>query len=141
GVLSRFSQIQPKLIFSVNAVVYNGKTHNHFDKLKCVVDELTNIEKVVIVPFVGKEEDIQMPDIPNSVLLSEFLKSGCQNDGSYPALTFEQLPFNHPLYIMYSSGTTGEPKCMVHSAGVSIMVTSIQSPPLYHVFIRYYRRA
>ena len=54
----------------------------------------------------------------HSVFLSEFLESGKESDGSVPPLEFEQLPFNHPLYIMYSSGTTGAPKCMVHSAGV-----------------------
>lgn len=52
-------------------------------------------------------------------MLQDFLNSGKNENGAVPDLTFEQLPFNHPMYIMYSSGTTGAPKCMVHSAGVS----------------------
>ena len=58
----------------------------------------------------------------DSTFVSDFLDSGKQPDGTIPPLTYEQLPFNHPLYIMYSSGTTGVPKCMVHSAGVSMYV-------------------
>ncbi|KAL7976014.1 hypothetical protein Chor_008223 [Crotalus horridus] len=109
GVLDRFSQIQPKLIFSVEAVVYNGKRHNHLDKLQRVV-------KVVVIPYVSSRESIDISRIPNSVFLEDFLGTG-QGDQA-PQLEFEQLPFSHPLFIMYSSGTTGAPKCMVHSAGV-----------------------
>lgn len=62
--------------------------------------------------------------VHDSTFIADFLKSGSNEDGSYPELTFEQLPFNHPLFVMYSSGTTGAPKCMVHSAGVWIFITS-----------------
>ncbi|KAF3695513.1 Acetoacetyl-CoA synthetase [Channa argus] len=90
GVLDRFSQIQPKLIFSVAAVVYNGKTHDHMEKLTNVVKE-------------------------------DFLGTGRGEADQFPQLEFEQLPFSHPLFIMYSSGTTGAPKCMVHSAGGTLI--------------------
>ncbi len=71
-----------------------------------------------------------IPNIFFSCLLDEFLDIGCHGDGGVPELEFEQLPFNHPLYIMYSSGTTGAPKCMVHSAGVSTSCT--QAAPQGH---------
>ncbi len=65
GVLDRFKQIQPKLIFSVDAVVYNGKTHDHLEKLRQVVLGLPELEKVVVIPYVKKMEDINMTDIKN----------------------------------------------------------------------------
>ncbi|NWW90645.1 AACS synthetase, partial [Rhynochetos jubatus] len=115
GVLDRFSQIHPKIIFSVEAVVYNGKEHNHLDKLHSVVKGLPDIKKVVVIPYVSSRETIDISKIRNSVFLEDFLATG-EGDQA-PQLEFEQLPFSHPLFIMYSSGTTGAPKCMVHSAG------------------------
>ncbi|GAB5578964.1 acetoacetyl-CoA synthetase isoform X2 [Prionailurus iriomotensis] len=92
GVLDRFSQIQPKLIFSVEAVRYNGKEFSHMEKLQQVV---------------------------KGVFLDDFLATGRGEQA--PQLEFEQLPFSHPLFIMFSSGTTGAPKCMVHSAGGTLI--------------------
>ncbi|CAH1801308.1 unnamed protein product [Owenia fusiformis] len=121
GVLDRFTQIEPKLIFSVNAVVYNGKTHNHLVKLKQVVQGLPELEKVVIIPYVVEDDkSLDIADIRNSCTLKEFLETGKEGE-STPELEFEQLPFDHPLFIMYSSGTTGAPKCMVHSAGGTLI--------------------
>uniref|UniRef100_A0A8C3M003 Acetoacetyl-CoA synthetase n=1 Tax=Chrysolophus pictus TaxID=9089 RepID=A0A8C3M003_CHRPC len=119
GVLDRFSQIQPKLIFSVEAVVYNGKEHNHLEKLLSVVKGLPDLKKVVVIPYVSSRETIDISKIPNSVFLEDFLATGKGDQA--PQLEFEQLPFSHPLFIMYSSGTTGAPKCMVHSAGGTLI--------------------
>ncbi|KAK4813200.1 hypothetical protein QYF61_017635 [Mycteria americana] len=119
GVLDRFSQIQPKLIFSVEAVIYNGKEHNHLEKLLSVVKGLPDIKKVVVIPYVSSRETIDISKIPNSVFLEDFLATG--KGDQPPQLEFEQLPFSHPLFIMYSSGTTGAPKCMVHSAGGTLI--------------------
>ncbi|KAM7144653.1 acetoacetyl-CoA synthetase isoform 3-T3 [Macrochelys suwanniensis] len=119
GVLDRFSQIQPKLIFSVEAVVYNGKEHNHMEKLHNVVKGLPDLRKVVVIPYVSSTEVIDISKIPNSVFLEDFLAAG--KGDQVPQLEFEQLPFSHPLFIMYSSGTTGAPKCMVHSAGGTLI--------------------
>ncbi|XP_014904144.1 acetoacetyl-CoA synthetase [Poecilia latipinna] len=121
GVLDRFSQIQPKLIFSVAAVVYNGKTHDHMEKLRNVVKGLPDLNKVVVIPYVLSKEETDLSKIPNSEFLDDFLASCCGDSDQFPQLEFEQLPFNHPLFIMYSSGTTGAPKCMVHSAGGTLI--------------------
>ncbi|KAI9591080.1 hypothetical protein BDF19DRAFT_456358 [Syncephalis fuscata] len=111
GVLDRFNQIRPKILFSVNAIVYNGKVHDHLGKLKAVVEGLDGLEKVVIIPFVS-QYTCDTSVIPKSMMLDEFIQPA-----DTTPLTFEQLPFNHPIYILYSSGTTGLPKCLVHSAG------------------------
>ncbi|XP_067861854.1 acetoacetyl-CoA synthetase [Heptranchias perlo] len=120
GVLDRISQIQPKLIFSVEAVVYNGKEHDHMEKLQNVVKGLPDLKKVVIIPYVRSREAVDLSRIPNSICIDDFLATGKEADHD-PQLEFEQLPFNHPLFIMYSSGTTGAPKCMVHSAGGTLI--------------------
>uniref|UniRef100_A0A8C2K4J0 Acetoacetyl-CoA synthetase n=1 Tax=Cyprinus carpio TaxID=7962 RepID=A0A8C2K4J0_CYPCA len=120
GVLDRFSQIQPKLIFSVAAVVYNGKQHDHMEKLQNVVKGLPDLKKVVVIPYVRSRQETDLSKIPNSVFLDDFLATGKEGDQD-PQLEFEQLPFSHPLFIMYSSGTTGAPKCMVHSAGGTLI--------------------
>ncbi|XP_077895493.1 acetoacetyl-CoA synthetase isoform X3 [Ictidomys tridecemlineatus] len=119
GVLDRFSQIQPKLIFSVEAVIYNGKEHSHLEKLQLVVKGLPDLRKVVVIPYISPREQIDISRIPNSVFLEDFLASGPGEHA--PQLEFEQLPFSHPLFIMFSSGTTGAPKCMVHSAGGTLI--------------------
>ncbi|XP_077378882.1 acetoacetyl-CoA synthetase [Festucalex cinctus] len=121
GVLDRFSQIQPKLLLSVAAVVYNGKTHDHLEKLTCVVKGLPDLQKVVVIPYVRDRQDVDLSKIPNSVFIDDFLASGRGDGDQLPQLEFEQLPFSHPLFIMYSSGTTGAPKCMVHSAGGTLI--------------------
>ncbi|XP_032287235.1 acetoacetyl-CoA synthetase isoform X3 [Phoca vitulina] len=119
GVLDRFSQIQPKLIFSVEAVLYNGKEYSHMDRLQQVVKGLPDLKKVVLIPYVASKEKIDLSKIPNSVFLDDFLAT--RKGEQAPQLEFEQLSFSHPLFIMFSSGTTGAPKCMVHSAGGTLI--------------------
>ncbi|XP_026512801.1 acetoacetyl-CoA synthetase [Terrapene carolina triunguis] len=80
---------------------------------------LPDLRKVVVIPYVSSKEVIDISKIPNSVFLEDFLATGKGDQA--PQLEFEQLPFSHPLFIMYSSGTTGAPKCMVHSAGGTLI--------------------
>lgn len=121
GVLDRFKQINPKVIFSVEAVSYNMKTHDHLGKLKEVVQGLPDVQKVVVIPYCHEESEIDLAGTGSSkaCFFSEFV--GPESTLPVPPLEFEQVPFNHPLFIMYSSGTTGAPKCMVHSVGGTLM--------------------
>lgn len=116
GVLGRFQQVKAKVIFSVDSVIYNGKTHDHLEKLTNVVNGLPDLEKVILIPYVKCEKDINITNIRNCEFLSTFLK-----EDTGDALCYTQVPFNHPLFIMYSSGTTGAPKCIVHSVGGTLL--------------------
>ncbi|KAJ2822102.1 hypothetical protein FBU31_004690, partial [Coemansia sp. 'formosensis'] len=112
AVLDRFAQITPKLLFSADATCYNGKVHSHVEKLSAVARELPSVSRVIVIPY----DDTQHADvsqIANACQWDEFLATA---DASAD-LAFNQLPFDHPLVILFSSGTTGKPKCLVHSAG------------------------
>ena len=110
GVLDRFGQIKPKVLFTANGYSFEGKKLDCLERIANILKELPSIEKVVVVPYTEQKADIS--SIPNAVHYNEFKSSESNLD-----IEFEQLPFDHPLYIMYSSGTTGLPKCMVQSAG------------------------
>jgi len=117
GVLDRFQQINPKIVFSVDAVSYNMKIHDHFGKLRQVCNGIgDNLLKTIVIPMTGNKQNVELQG--KEVWLEDFL-----NEMADPAapLTFEQVSFDHPLFIMYSSGTTGKPKCMVHSVGGTLI--------------------
>ena len=114
GVMDRFGQIQPKVLFAADGYFYNGKTHDSLQRVREVAEQIPTIEKVVIVPYASDDPDLG--GIRNAVTFSDFLAPARGGE-----LVFEQLPFDHPLYIMYSSGTTGMPKCIVHGAGGTLI--------------------
>jgi len=112
GIVDRFGQIEPKVLFSVNGYYYNGKTCDTRTTVDDVVAEIESIECTVMVPFV--QELPATSATGNAVKWDEFGRPGTE-----PAFT--AVPFDHPLYIMYSSGTTGVPKCIVHGHGGTLL--------------------
>ncbi len=113
GVVDRFGQIEPKVLFAADGYFYNGKTCDSLPRLAEIVGQIRSIEKVVVVPLVNPRPVLD--SIRDGVLFGDYL------DSDATQIQFEQLPFDHPLYIMYSSGTTGVPKCIVHGAGGSLL--------------------
>jgi acetoacetyl-CoA synthetase len=113
GVMDRFGQIEPKVLFAADGYYYNGKRCDSLQRLGDIVDRIDSVEHVVVVPVLSARPDIS--GIRDAEMFDDFL------DGEAREIEFEQLPFDHPLYIMYSSGTTGVPKCIVHGAGGSLL--------------------
>jgi acetoacetyl-CoA synthetase len=114
GVMDRFGQIEPKILFTADGYFYNGRSFDSLDRVSQIVKDIPSIEKVIVVPYVNPNPDIS--NMPNTFLYEDFLS---KDDGLQ--IEFEQLPFDHPVYILYSSGTTGVPKCMVHGAGGTLL--------------------
>ena len=112
GVLDRFGQIEPRILFSADGYYYNGKQHDSLAKLAEIREGLPSVEKVVIAPLVVSQPMIDT--VRDAVHWHDF-SINADN------VEFVDLPFNHPLYILYSSGTTGVPKCIVHGAGGSLL--------------------
>ena len=110
GVLDRFGQIEPKVVIAVDGYFYNGKTLDIRSKVASIVEQLPSVQKVVVIPYAAPDGDVSM--IPNAVGLADF--TGTFTPGE---IDYAQVPFDHPLYILYSSGTTGKPKCIVHGTG------------------------
>jgi len=115
GVMDRFGQVKPKVLFAADGYYYNGKAHYSLEKVRQIAEEIESLEQVVIVEIVEKAPDIE--GVSGGVLFSAWQ----HEQASVTDIVFEQLPFDHPLYIMYSSGTTGVPKCIVHGAGGTLI--------------------
>lgn len=109
GMVDRFGQIEPVLLFATDAYAYAGNDHDCLGRLAEVRAELPTVRQVIMVPYLNGVVDTSIPD---AVSMEEFVAPFAATE-----VTYERLPFDHPLYILFSSGTTGAPKCLVHRAG------------------------
>jgi acetoacetyl-CoA synthetase len=111
GVLDRFGQIEPVVFVSVDGYWYNGKQQNVTGKVKAIVEKLPTLRKVILIDYLGTAAQAAT-DVPLSTAYADVLAEFAPKP-----LEFTRMPFNHPVYILFSSGTTGIPKCIVHGAG------------------------
>ena len=130
GALDRLGQIEPKVLFVTDGYFYNGKKIDCEDKVKTISEGINSLKRVVVVPILsrtphGQEEtnrsSLAEEDGRGLFIAYEVFIDACLEGQGIQRLQFEQLPFDHPVYIMYSSGTTGKPKCIVHGAGGTLL--------------------
>jgi acetoacetyl-CoA synthetase len=115
GALDRFGQIAPKVFIACDGYYYAGKTIDIGDKLAEIAAGLPTATRVVVVPYIGHAEAVAAA-VPRGITLDGFVAAQAAKP-----VTYERMPFGHPLYILFSSGTTGVPKCIVHSAGGTLL--------------------
>lgn len=120
GVIDRFGQIEPKVLFTTDGYFYGGKVLNSLTKVAAISEKLPSLEQIIVIPHVQLEDQVLVTEEleavkPDVVLWCEAL------DNTAEQIDFVAVPFSHPLYIMYSSGTTGAPKCIVHSVGGTLL--------------------
>lgn len=113
GVLDRFGQVAPKVLFTVSAYLYNGKRIETLEKSAQLVDALPSVEQLVVIPYI--DEYVELSVISKALHWEDFV------DKTASDIRFERMAFDDPLYIMYSSGTTGQPKCIVHGIGGTLL--------------------
>ena len=114
GVLERFGQIEPKVLFCADGYLYNGDAHDSLERVREIAEGLKTLRKVVVVPHLNPR--VEVDDVPKGVRLDEWLRRY-----QPAAVDFAQLPFNHPVFILFTSGTTGKPKCIIHGAGGTLL--------------------
>jgi acetoacetyl-CoA synthetase len=113
GVMDRFGQIKPKVLFAADGYHYNGKRCDSLARVASIVEQISSLETIVVVPLLNRTPDISM--IRDAELYHDYL------DAAASEVAFERQSFDHLLYIMYSSGTTGVPKCILHGAGGTLL--------------------
>jgi acetoacetyl-CoA synthetase len=114
GVLERFGQIEPKVLFCADGYIYDGDAHDSLERVREIAEGLKTLRKVVVVPHLNPR--VEVDDVPKGVRLDEWLRRY-----QPAAIDFAQLPFNHPVFILFTSGTTGKPKCITHGAGGTLL--------------------
>jgi acetoacetyl-CoA synthetase len=123
GVLDRFGQIEPKVLIACDGYYYAGKSIDIADKLAEITARLPSVRSVIVVPYLGRDEAVAQGLDASMSRTGRRARTWADAVGSRAAtpITFARLPFAHPLYVLFSSGTTGMPKCIVHSAGGTLL--------------------
>lgn len=113
SVVDRLGQIEPKVLFCTASYQYNGKVYDCLERVREIAQSIPSIGRIVVVPYLGDEAALE--EIESAVSFADFTNNQAQD------IEFVRLPFNHPLYILFSSGTTGVPKCITHGAGGTLL--------------------